>query len=442
MSSIGIKTWRDVCSQVSRLNPSMSKVLNQIKGVNRFKVLQVRYHFGQNIVDHGQFNLPFQSQLYTYQDEVIPQQVRDMLDYHWQVLPFGMMIHNTVETFIELPTQTIPFYLHHPGHVFSLLNIFENAEESLVMTDTFSMAAGCRSLITLPQIAHSQYQSRVAKRLNLSQQFIPKHFSEQWSFFKAISQARQEQHGWSCELIFFGREFIEAIDNIPLLKNQLLVGAWHSTILTRNQYVYDLLWSSFLEKNQLLVTRNSVSAMETVNYLLRVILNISPAYAPATLDEVGPIDVLSRVLLDIYRIRYYLPVFMQLQHYNGQSPLYYSLRKPACMRAMSTKGQSARQTMNDLKHIKHTLTLFKEQVLNHQLPISANNSLLYKRLQEVEFEYYHPKAGGSIETNIPQLLSQDKRFSDIKYRYRHYNTLSLPDTSTFFHGCIKITPKV
>lgn len=441
MASMQIKTWRDVREQVIALNPEIGHTIDDIEGVERFKVLQARYHFGQELVDHGQFYLPFQGKLHQHHDPVLPQQVRDMLAYQWQVMPFGMMMRNTVETFIELPTHIIPFRLYYPGRLFSLLTIFEEAEQSPVLAKSFSTVAGCRSLITLPQIAHSQYQDRVTKRLNLSDKYMPKQFSDQWRFFKAVSDARQAQHDWSCDLIFFGREFIEAIEKTPTLKNKLLMSIWRGTAFARHQYIYDLVWSAFIEENLSLATRNSLSVMETVRYLLRVILNASPAYVPSTQDAAGPIDSLTKVLVDIYRIRYYLPVFMQLQHYDGQQPLYYSLQKPTFMHAIPTNRQSTKQTINDLKQVKQTLDMFKAQVLEDALPISVKNTLLYARLQNVNFDYYHPKADDGIITDVPSLLQQDPRFHEVQHHYRHYNKLALPDTSLFFHGCIKVSPQ-
>lgn len=438
MNSLTIKTWREMRDQIKTLNQPVAEIIDQLPKVDQFKLLHLRYHFGQDIIDRDHFGMPFQGGLYHCQDKRLPKQIRDLLAYQWRVLPFGLTLRNTLEAFVELPTHTIPFKLYQPGQFFSLLSTLGGTQP--VLSESLSTVAGCRSLITLPQIAHTQYQERITKRLRLKQNFAPKHFLEQWEFFKAVSDARQAQHHWHTELVCFGREFIEAIEAHPLVKSQLLMSVWQNTSSIRHQAVYDLVWSAFLEENLSLSTRNSVAVVETARYILSVLLGVSPAYVPAVSDSGGPVDSLTRVILDIYRIRYYLPVFMQLQYYDGQQPLYYSLQKPTFMHAMGARRQSSKQAIHDLKRIKKILGSFKEQVLGDQLPISIKNSLLFQRLEHNTFEYYHPKAGELFNSDIQSLLQQDPRFLQIQAKYRHYHKLALPDTSPFFHGCIKISP--
>lgn len=444
MAGIHIKLWRDVRKQVVSLNPQFGGLLDEVDGVENFKVLQVQYHFGQHIIQDGRFKLPFQGEMCDYQDAVIPQQVREMFDYTWQVMPLSMVVCNTIEAFITLATHINPMKLYHPGQLFASLDMFDINNESSIMADIFSIVAGCRSLITLPQIAHAQYQERVTKRLRLPQRFNPKHFSEQWQFFKSVAQARQAQHGWCCEMLFFSKEFVDAIKNSPEIKLRLLIDTWRNMPFTRHQYNDDLLWDVFAERNLSLSMRNHSLVIESVRYLLRVMVNASPAYAPATLETVGPLDSLTKVLLNIYRIRYYLPVFMQLQHYDMHQPLYYSLQNPGIMSTTAIRHHSTKQAINDLKKIKYILSLFKEQVLSQDLPIPVENTLLYKRLQSTTFEYFHPKADEDILTDIDnELFAKDLRFSVMRDRYNIcYKKLNLPNTSQFFHGCIRITPTV
>ena len=439
-SGYEIKPWSAVKKTALTLNPFIAKAINSVSGVDDFPVIVARYSFGSQIVKNGQFHLQEQDRCLPLEHPAISDEVRNLLDYYWQVMPFGMILHNSVETHIELPTQIIPYRLYQPGRTFSLLSIFKREECSHIIPRSYSTTAGSRSLITLPQIAHQQYHKRLSKRLQLPQFYNPRAFSEQWDLFKAISQSRQFQYPWHADIIFFSRYFIEAFDHNPALKNTLLQSIWQGTAFMRNQTTYDLIWSTFIEENLSLALKNSLAVMETVRYLLRIIMQANAAYAPCDNDIAGPIEGFSKALLDIYRIRFYLPVFMQPQHYDGTQPVYYSLQKPFFLHAIPAKN-TASQTINIMKQVQDTFEAFKQQILQDQLPFSLEDTLLYHRLQETEVTFYHPKGGPELEEDTASIFNEDPRFNTIQKQFRHYNHLDLPDSSMFFHGCVRVRPK-
>jgi hypothetical protein len=436
-----IKPWGAIKEAALALNPFIAREINSVCGVDEFPVIVARYSFGSQIVKNGHFHLQQQERYLPLDHPAISNEARELLDYYWRVIPFGMMLHNSVETHIELPTHIIPYRLYQPGCTFSLLSIFEREGYSHIIPESYSITAGSRSLITLPQIAHQQYHKRLSKRLHLQQVFNPRTFAEQWAFFKAISQSKQFQYPWHADIIFFSRYFIEAFNHHPTLKNTLLQSIWQGTAFMRNQTTYDLVWSTFIEGNLSLALKNSLAVMETVRYLLRVIMQANGAYAPSTNDIAGPIEGFSKALLDIYRIRFYLPIFMQPQHYDNTQPVYYSLQKPFFLHAIPTKNTTS-QTINIMKQIKSTFEAFKQQILQDQLPFSLKGTLLYHRLQETEVTFYHPKGGPELKEDIETIFADDPRFGKIQQQFCHYHHLNLPDSSMFFHGCIRVRPFV
>ena len=435
-----IQPWSAIKEKVLQLNPFIAKEINSVAGVDDFPVIIARYSFGSQIVKQGQFHLQQQDRCLALDHPAISDEVRGLLDYYWRVMPFGMMLHNSVETHIELPTQIIPYRLYQPGRTFSLLSIFEREDCSHIVPESYSTTAGSRSLITLPQIAHQQYHKRLSKRLQLGTIFNPRTFAEQWELFQNMSQSKQFQHPWHADIVFFSRHFIEAFDHHPALKNTLLQSIWQGTAFMRNQTTYDLVWSTFIEENLSLALKNSLAVMETVRYLLRIIMQANPAYAPCIDNTGGPIEGFAKALLDIYRIRFYLPVFMQPQHYDGTQPVYYSLQKPFFLHAIPAKNNTS-QTINIMKQVKNTFEAFRAQILQDQLPFSLKGTLLYQRLQETEVTFYHPKGGPELQEDVAMIFNDDPRFSKIQQQFRHYNHLELPDSSMFFHGCIRVRPK-
>jgi len=435
-----ITPWSTIKKTVLALNPFIAKEINSVSDVDEFPIIIARYSFGSQIVKHGCFYLQQQDRCLPLDHPAISDEIRELLDYHWQVIPFGMVLHNSIETHIELPTHIIPYRLYQPGRTLSLLSIFEREDCSHIIPESYSTSAGSRSLITLPQIAHQQYHKRLSKRLHLPHTFNPRTFAEQWELFQAFSQSKQFHYPWHAEIIFFSRHFIEAFNHHPALKNTLLQNIWQGTAFMRNQTTYDLVWSAFIEENLSLALKNSLAVMETVRYLLRIIMQANAAYAPCTHNNAGPIEGFSKALLDIYRIRFYLPIFMQPEHYDATQPVYYSLQKPFFLHAIPAKNTIS-QTINIMKQVKNTFESFKQQILQNKLPFSLKDTLLYHRLQETEVTFYHPKGGPELKDDIATIFNEDPRFSKIQQQFRHYNHLALPDNSMFFHGCIRARPR-
>ena len=437
--TLTIHTWRDIKDTIIKLNPFIGNSINQVSGVDNFPVITIRYPFGATIVNRGKFHVQLEQDNIPLSDDNTPSELKDLLDYHWQVMPFGMMLENSIETYHDFPSHIIPYRLYDPGRTFSLLSIFNNNGCSHLLPHSYSSIAGCRSLITLPQLAHKQYHQRLSKRLELDTLYIAKNFAEQWPLLKAMSNSEHFTYPWHAKMVFFSKDFISTMNNHPELKNKLLQSIWQSTAFARNQGMYDLVWSSFIESHLPLAIKNNLIVMETVRYLLNVLMQARPAYVPVVDNLAGPVHGFSKMLLDVYRIRFYLPAFMKIAHYDGQTPIYYSLQKPCFVSAMSHKSSDS-QTIKMLKQIKETFELFKACVLDDSLPFSLQNTLLHQKLQDTNLTFYHPKGGDELCQDIDSLFKEDPRFDDIKKTYCHYQQLSLPDSSMFFHGCIRLAP--
>jgi len=436
-----IVSWKSIKPQIIKLNPFIGKAIDSAKNIDDFSVVKIRYPFGANIVKRGQFHIQLNAGTnISLNSSETPHELKKLFDYPWQVMPFGVMLHNTIETHTELCTHKIPIRLYHPGRTFSLLSIFEDPKASHLLPHAYSTTAGCRSLLTLPQIAHRQYQERLTKRLHLPEVYCPKHFSEQWDCFKAISESSELPQNWYAEIAYFSKPFFHLIHDTPEIKDTLLSSIWKNTTYGRNQGTYDLIWSAFIEENLSLSQRNNLAIMETIRYLMRVIMGASPAYQPAVDDSAGPINEFMHAFTDIYRIRFYLPVFMEISDFDGKHPLYYSLHKPAFWHAIPRNHSTTNQTINELKQIKTILDLFKKQVLNNRLPFCLENTPLYRRLEKIQFDCYHPKGKSPLKTDIKKMMHEDPRFAQIAKHYPHAKKLSLPDSSMFFNGCIRIKP--
>jgi len=440
--TLKILPWKEVRTRVSALNPTLAEEINRISEVDTFSVIHVKYPFGAPIIRNGLLYLNFDGDLLNYKNPNIPNEIRELLDYNWASIPFGLVLHNTFESHIDIPTHTIPLRLLQPGDTFALLSIFEEKGSSHLVVAAQSATAGCRSLITLPSIAHVQYCERLTKKFHLPEVICPKELTDQWPLLQELSEAKLFRSNWECEVLFFSKNFITAMTEQSRLKESLLTRIWKFTTFERNYAMYELVFSIFAETFLPLSIRNSVSVIGTIKHILQVALQQKPAYIPCTNETAGPVSGFMKAIIEVYRIRYYWPVFMQLANYDGTKPVYYSLQKHTFLHTMPKNNNSNNKTILELKEIKEVLELFKEKVLKQQLPISLKGTALYKMLKDVEFDYFHPHTDESgIINDIGLLAEDDKRFSKLILKFEDEKELGFPVKSIFFYGCIRIRPK-
>lgn len=439
--TVEITTWKKVKQKIISLNPLIGSEMDKIPGVDGFKVIRVEYPFGAPIIRKGLFHLNIDGDYINYKNSAIPHEIRDLLNYNWLGIPFGMVTHNTFEAHIDVPSHVIPLRLLQAGNTFSLLTIFEHKGASHHIVGAQSATSGCRSLITLPSIGHQQYNERLAKRYHLEEPIVPKDLFQQWRLFNELANSRSFRSQWNSELIFFSHDFYESLDKQLGLKNNLLSYAWQANAFQRNYNMYELLFSSFVEECLSLSTRNSASVIETVKHLIKLALRQVPGFAPATTEIAGPVTGFTKALLDVYRIRFYLPIFMQLAPYDGNKPIYYSLHKHTFLHTIPQNGNSNNKTIKEMAAIKSIIEEFRNYVLGHKSPFSLKSTALYKMLKEVEFEFYHPhgKEAG-LNHDIESIAKEDKRFMKLISKLPIEKDLKFPVKSIFFNGCIRVRP--
>lgn len=439
--TVKILTWKEVKKKVLSLNPALGAEIDRVKGVDDFKVIVASYPFGAPIIRKGLFFLNLDGDFVSYKNSAIPHEIRNLLDYNWLGIPFGMVLHNTFESHVDIPSHTVPLYLLAAGRPFSLLTIFEKKGASHHIVGAQSATAGCRSLITLPSIAHAQYSERLTKKFHLPNTICPKELPEQWELFKNISESKSFRSAWECELLFFSKDFITALETERHLKEYLLDFAWNGIAFNRHQALYDLVFSTFVEDALPLSIRNSAPVIETAKHILKIALKQAPAYTPCVSEMAGPVSGLMKSLIEIYRIRYYWPLFMELGFFDDLKPVYYSLQKHTFLHTIPQKNATNNKTIIELKEIKEIIELFRQKVLDQELPISLKGTALYKMFKDVEFDYFHPHTNeNGIISDIGQLALDDKRFLKLTDKFATEKQFDFPIKSIFFNGCIRVRP--
>ena len=439
-SSVEVICWRDIKHTVQTLAPDLYEGIESIDGVDQFSLVRARYPFGADIVKRGRFYVPVNGQSVDYDHPTIPLGLKSLLNYPWKVGPFGMVTHNTCEAFVELPSHVVPTICYAPGQLFSLLTLFEKKGLANIVENAYSVTSGSRSLLSLPKISHAKYNQRMAEFYDTQGGCCPQTFAEQWDLFHQIANSDRHDKIWYCEVIYFSKDFVSAIDSTLSYKSALASRSWQLSAFQHYQMAYDAIWAVFIDKHCPLAVKNNVTVMQTLNHLIKLCLGQATGFVPASTEIAAPIHMLTDALLNHYRIRYYWPIFMHVERCDFTRPIYHSLFKPCYLHPLS-RPQKIPNTLPDIAMIKQVMDTFIDQVMNHKLYFSLHGTTLFDRLSTLEFDYFHPKGKQGIRRDIETLANEDPRFMSIPHSMKTDKSYEFPVHSDFFRGCIRIRPK-
>jgi hypothetical protein len=434
-----IVLWPEIRDKILSVSPDIGQVIEQYTAKERLKFVRARFPYGSFIEKLGELWFNVNGQSVNYKSDAISNEIKQLLDYPWSGVPVSIMTHNSIESFIQLPSHIIPLRTMGPGSILSLDSIFDAGQSSHIMHGAYSSISGSRSLLMLPKISHGQYNERLAKAYHVDNQFLcPKTFSQQWDLFNALANSEDFDSDWYSEMIILSKEAVDLLRPLPDLKCRLYKKAWDTSAFARNQVMYDLVWSMFTE-NLSPSIKNTPFIIETVKHLIKLTMREAPGFAPAMDDSTGPVRALTDVFLNVYRIRYYLPIFMQPQFYDGTNPIYYSLHKHTFFHPIPQRS-NANRTIDEMVIIKKLLMSFKEQVLENKFPFPLQDTILFETLSSTEFEFYHPQGGEGLSQDISSISKEDPRFNKMVNELVIEKDLQFPDHSIFFNGCIRIRP--
>ncbi|EKD54404.1 MAG: hypothetical protein ACD_60C00087G0016 [uncultured bacterium] len=440
MDTMEVKTWKDVKKTIGTLNYSLAKTINSVRGSDSFKVIQVRYQYAEHIICKGKYRINIEGRNIPYEKKSMPSEIQKILNYHWRTIPFGIITHNSTESYINHTTHIVPFWALFPGKTFALLSVFDKSDFTFLIAGLYSMQSGSRSLITLPKISHQASNQRLANKYNIVKHLSPKNLSDQWYLFKEIAESTEFRTKWYSELTLFSHEFIDGINETLNLRYHLLHDIWEQNAFDRNKFAYEFIWSIF-EKELKLSVKHDPVVIQTVKQLMLIAMRQVPAFIPADSNIAAPVSDFIDVLLHCYKIRYHLPVFMRLGPYDGIHPVYYSLQKHTFFHEM-TERAIAKLTVSELTRIRNVLLLFVDYVLNNKFEHSLEKTVLLKTLKEVDFDFYHPHGEGHINSDINSIMKDDRRFINLPFDREIKSDLLFPEHSLFFSGCIRIKPKI
>ena len=434
-------TLQEVKDELKVLFPDLCELLSKHAATLKYPFVKLRYRYGDTVIDGGRLRLFYKGKAYFHDDSALPEELFKLLEHPYGVIPMMGVLKGTFECFVDLPSHLVPLRVLKPGLLFGIYNLFYSGQNTHIVNAAYSYTAGSRSLLALTRIGHEQYNERLTRSYTIDREYLrPKTFSKHWALFKELAQAPEFNYPWEAELLVFSRPLFELIKQDEALEYRLLNRIIQYGQFAQNQLMYDLIWSIFVNRLKASV-KNTPFIIETVKHIIKLAMGEVPGFTPAQNNEQAPVEGLHDVFINTYRIRYFMPVFMELNYYNHTEPVYYSLQKHTFLHHIPDRS-NANRTICELMEIRSLIYSFKEQVLENKFPISLENTILYQTLQEVEFEFFHSKAKKPpIVTDIDRLVHEDSRFFSMFKGSDSVEKLSFPKNSLFFNGCIRIQPQ-
>ena len=435
---IDLVHWQDVKVQVTTLNPELAALIENVPGINTIKFIMAKFPYGTSLLHHKVSFWDLEKNPLFQGKSAVTKDLSKLLDFSWQITPPGIVLENTMELYINMKSHTIPLRVIKPGELLALHTFFEHEAVCNIIENAYSLMAGSRSLFLLPKISHKLYNQRLCNRYGINKHLVPKSFFEHFDLFNEICQSDRFKSHWGVSELLFTKDFVDHLSKVPQLKDELVQHYMRNNVFARNQELYDLVWSVFVQSLPLGV-RNTPFIVQTAKHLVKLVLRVVPGYVPVTDNMCGPMTELTRVFLNVYNIRYYLPIFMTPALYDGVNPVYYSLHKHTYFYPMDKKSNVSR-TINELSIIQSVMAQFKDFIYQEKSPFPLKGSSLYRRLKLVDFEFFHPHAGEGINQDIDDLVAEDPRFMALIDKFNVKKNLRFPDRSMFFNGCIKLKP--
>lgn len=432
--------WGEIKPYIKHIASKYYDVLTKIGNVDDCEVIIIRYPFGSTITKRGQFLLNLDGKLMPWRHKEVPEKIQNLLHYFWSGLPLGIVLDRGFESLIDTEQMVVSNNaLLERGMTFAAWSVFEDINNQHIIPNAFTIYSGCRNLFSLPSLGDMQFGYRLAKKYGF-RPIYPKTNWDQKELLDKLSTYLPDNQQWYCTVAFFTAKMVDKIRHSDATRASLLTGAWNYTGFMRNQYVYEFLWSDFITRRVSPNLKNRTHVVENAKNILKVMLGQAPAFTPCSNDMAGPIRAFTQMIVEDYKIRYYFPIFMRVDWYKAEDPVYYSLQHPTLHCVLPHKP-TQKQALADLENIIDLIEMFKEEVEKNQLAFTLENTKLLIRLKNTRLEFFHclAKDNSRISNDIESVFTSDIRFRKL---HKIYNTrqLDYPKSSLFFNGMIKFSP--
>ena len=431
-------SWEAARKNILNLHPTLCKIIDKLSPNKDFCLYKAYYPFGSKILQTGTFHLPTpEGNVAPIYSASIPTEIKN--DLVRRSVPVGIVLKNCNEVFYEMPDRIITLNLFKPKYIVGLWEHLD-PPRSYYVKCLWTVIAGVRSLYLLPDAeAHKVLRSKYGIRAR-----IPKDLSEEWNVFSQLATSQTFEDEWHSEILFFSDKWMGAAEKDSAwleFYNFLLEDGWQQSQYWRNKVTFDIVWELFISQLKEQNLKPNPYLVHIVKHIVLVGTGVLPAFAPATDDSCAPIKALQKIFIEDYKLRDYMPTFMQPSVFNlsSQHPsvVYYSLQQPTLLETslVSKRLQSILKAMPEIAYLVDTFKLEVEEGT-----IKATDTPIETFAQQVSCDYFHNEANGSID-NVRNTREMPKEDNALLNSLHDHHQRSFAETSRFLKGCVRFSSK-
>ena len=427
-------TWNEVRPEVKKVNPLLAKIIDAKDPSNGYKLYLSAYPYGHDIIREGELYVsdPHFLNIPLREAEIDPK-IKADFDYTHS-LPLGIVLKKGVENYLSFKNRIMTYSRYAAGELIGLVKSLDGQNAYLNSSSLWHMSSGVRSTFMLPKISDESAHLRL-KNFYKFNQSKPATLGDHWEVFKAIANAPNSAHDWSCQLVFFGKKWFEH-QHDPAWTDfnyYLLQQAWQRTQYRRNLNFLNIIASILQTEKNIKV---SLSTLELVMHLMAIALGETPGFRASLNDEFMPTSLIQDAYTNIYGLNY-APIIMEpskfkLLHQN-EPPVYYSFNYPSAL-LFSPKKSKNSSTVSDLYEVGRILSKFCDEIATNRLNIKETE--LHSFAKHCKFRLFHQTHNDYSEIYDPKILAQDDPSFMAAFNNTHY---LFPKSSIFFNGCIRIS---
>ncbi len=416
-----VVTWQDVAKQVRAVNSGLADAIDDIDPPSSWKIVKVRYAFGDELLRKGELFVPHNGQLISINDSEFPAELLNLLNY--TSMPIGLTTHSTMELFSSYEDGVGPFSFMYPGKIFALWMALDTPFHVKI----WNMAAGCRSIFLLPKITDTMGFKRLNREFSTSLP-IPNSLWDHWYLLKDI--AKYDTYPWFLEALYFGKIWFDQGPKQNQLRHFLLETGWKGTSFLRSDIFFNIIYSHAQEEKNIKI---DPYLSDTIKHLYYLGCGSYQGLVLANSDLAGPINFLQTVFNNIYNLGY-TPTIMHSNYLTPTSKknLFYSLQFPTLLE-FAPKSQAKATNLDALYYIQHSMGRLKNYILNEKANLSELE--LYRWANNINYSFYHshPSEDDTVRP-VTELVTEEPILQEEQKKFNK----PFCETNSFMRGLIKL----
>lgn len=429
--------WSDVREAVHKVNPTLAKIMDSIQHVDELGLYKAKYAFGMDILRDSKFYVPHNGMILPIDHSLIPDSVKQDLDYSKYSVPLGMVLNHSAESNIHSEDRINPFVLFTKGQLFGLWGTLSPTLFSV--TKNWSITAGARCVFLLPRIQDAPSYKKLCKKRGV-QRTMPVTLLGQGPMLAQMAQHVDFTTSWAAELLFFSKGCLEKRDDVGIkdLRIYLYEAAWKSSDYWRSRMIYDLIWDTFVKDLSAQHIKVMPHIVDIVRHIIAIGLGVTPGFSPAIDDEIGPIESLKADFIEIYGLKNFAPTIMVPKHFSAMDgrAVYWSLQLPNYFESAPKLNKRGTSIADDLRGVKTLFENFREVVLSSKMSVIVDTPF-YDFIKRAQINFFH--RGSDVGEGIRPNSDMPKEDKDLISCAKKFGRRGFSEISPFARGCIRIT---